>query len=522
VSPTGVTSVTGVCRGVGDNAIDVTVTLTLSEEVTVTGTPVLKIVSNANNGATIPFSSKDGTKLIFQTTTSAANPYDSFDWVGTGMLELQIPSGASIKKLNGTDANLGGTRWNAPAGIATCTTTTPPPAGISHSMKYSEPFSIELAGRMNADYYVTFPNAPIVVTGLPTLGIKNSVNNQETIIATYADMKNQNGTVTNDTLHFKVSKQTAINANGDVVDANSQNQVLTTDMFQGVGTIHLAAGQTIKNAQGQDVNLTIDNGGVFTDTVFADVENSTIDGYVGHDSRTDKKWISYKVTFKGTTVRYIPGASGSMKIKIKNASGVEKVVVDYTGDQFFTNSFYFTADLPLDAGYVPSDFEGTGRIELTGTAKIVQNDNARTVLSTTGIALSQNFTLPPHTSAIPYIVSNTVTYEIVNGDTVRGTYRVTFSDEVTSDTLAPAVKPYISIRDASGAQTVKADLRNNPFGGLGSQMLTFRADYPIASAPSESSFHGKARIVQPFLGYFHSVAGTDTYLRVDLDITNPF
>jgi peptidoglycan hydrolase-like protein with peptidoglycan-binding domain len=119
-TPPEVTSTEGICRGIGADAIDVTILVTLSEEVNIVGTPTLQVISS-NNGAVLSYVSKAGKTLKFQLITSPTNPYSSYDWYGNGKVKLTIPSGASIKRLNGTDAGLEGSEWNVPPQISKCT-----------------------------------------------------------------------------------------------------------------------------------------------------------------------------------------------------------------------------------------------------------------------------------------------------------------------------------------------------------------------------------------------------------------
>ena len=159
-------AVTGVAAspssGVEDPGATITLTLSMSEVVTVTGTPTLSL----NDGGVATYTDGSGSnELIFSYTVSSTD----HDVSGLGITQVNLPNGATIEDANGNAANLSGA-------VSTFSALQiDPPATVS-SVVASGSRIANGTGDLNMGHVVTLTvnlSEVVMVNGTPTLTLND-------------------------------------------------------------------------------------------------------------------------------------------------------------------------------------------------------------------------------------------------------------------------------------------------------------------------------------------------------------
>ncbi|MFM7088948.1 MAG: hypothetical protein ACKOW9_05480, partial [Candidatus Paceibacterota bacterium] len=172
-----VISATETCRGNAawpSVAQEISVSIKFSEPVTVTGSPVVRIIrANGADGVLMNYVSGSGTntlrfRYIVPDPLPANFSYVKEDFEGDYAFNLPLPAGASIKTASGANVNLDG-RWTAPPGnlcpIPDAPTYNPSDVALLTC------FTKKVTGN-SGNKVATFTlgtDKPVVVTGIPQL-----------------------------------------------------------------------------------------------------------------------------------------------------------------------------------------------------------------------------------------------------------------------------------------------------------------------------------------------------------------
>ncbi len=379
---------------------DIEVTVTFTEEVTVSGTPRIILMLGASTRR-VTFSSVSSNTLVF-TYTVAAGDSDA-DGVSIVANTLAQAGGSTIRSVGGTDANLDHSEVAANAANAVDTTA---PAVDTVEISTTGPYALD----EDIEVTVTFSEA-VTVSGTPVIPLIVGTTPRNTIAVS--------GTGTN-TLVFTYTVQAGdSDGNGVGIDADALAQA-------GGSTIQDTAGNNAALTHG-DVDEAPANAVDTTAPAVDTVRISTTGPYGLGDNIEVTVTFSEAVTVSGTPEIILMVGSTTRNTIAVSGTGTNTLVFTYTvqaGDSD-ADGVSIAADVLAQAS--GSTIRDTAGNNATLTHAVVDADSANAV-DTTAPAVSGVAITSTGPYALNEVIEVTVTFtEAVTVDTAGGTPQITLT-----------------------------------------------------------------------------------------------
>ena len=434
-------TVSTVAYGTNDGALAlgeaVTLIVTFSENVVVTGTPTL----NLNSGGTASYTSGSGTNALTFTYTPAAGQ-STADLALTASA-FNLPGGAMITDVAGNTATLTGANSVNPTGTLAVDTTAPTVSSEAITSATGIQNSTLNAGDV-ASVTVTMSEA-VTVTGTPQLALNIGGT---TVQANYASGSGSTALVFTYTI---LSGQT--DTNGISIDANA--------LSLNGGTITDAAG----NPATLTAALVTDNAGYLVDTTAPSAATITsvtddvapVTGTLASGASTNDPNLTVNVNLTGT------GAVAGDTVQLYNGTG--------TGSQLGTSYTLLAADISNGFANVQTGTLTNGTTYAI-TARITDAAGNQSAVSTNTFTETEDTTAPTVSNEAITSATGIQNSTLNAGDVVSVT--VTMSEAVTVNGT-----PQLALN--IGGATVQA----NYASGTGSTALVFT--YTILSGQTDTN-----------------------------------
>ena len=427
--------------GLGDN---IEVTVTFSEEVTVSSTPRIILMLGASTRR-VTFSSVSSNTLVF-TYTVAAGDSDA-DGVSIAANTLAQAGGSTIRSVGGADADLDHPAVDPDTANAVDTTA---PAVDTVEISTTGPYGLG----DNIDVTVTFSEA-VTVSGTPEMVLMVGSSTSRVTFSSGSG---------NAALVFTYTVQAG--------DSDDNGVSIAADVLAQDG------GSTIRDAAGNDAALThavvdadsanaVDTTAPAVDTV----EISTTGPYGLGDNIDVTVTFSEAVTVSGTPEMVLMVGSSTSRVTFSSGSGNAALVFTYTvqaGDSDADGVSIAADVLAQDGGSTIRDTAGNNA---TLTHAVVDADSANAV-ETTAPTVSMVEITSTGSYVLDSVIEVTVTFtEAVTVDTTGGTPHIiltvgstprdTIFDTGTGNTLVFTYTVQVGDSDGDGVEIVADALRLN-------------------------------------------------------------